>query len=297
MSYTSHHYLIRALSNMHPGSGTNTFGIIDKVVQRDHASGLPTIHASGIKGALRELANYHYPPKITKREGKQDKVTENEFVLTVFGSDNRRGQAANLQQGTHVFHDAHLLALPLRSSHQLFYLATTPVLVRAFLAANANHISEAAKNQFNVLAKTPTKKGEPLCFGGTEDIIYLEELQGKRISPDLELSALGPLLGNRIALLDVDDFASYCKHLPTLARNVLNNGISENLWYEEIIPRETRFYTKSLNTSPGAGLPSIASLLAEKTDEKKNKLQAEIQIGANATVGYGFTEWTPLKSA
>ncbi|SEQ59910.1 type III-B CRISPR module RAMP protein Cmr4 [Neolewinella agarilytica] len=287
-TYTSHHYLIRALSNLHPGSGTNTFGNIDKVVQRDYASGLPTIHASSLKGALRELANYHHPPSVTKREGKPDKVTENAFIRHVFGSDNRRGQAANLQQGSHLFHDAQLLALPLRSSHQLFYLATTPVLLNAFLVANEGCLSEQAQTQLAALAATSTKKGEPVCLGGTEDIIYLEELRGRRKTPTPPVDALQALLGERIALLDVDDFANYCQQMPTLARNVLNNGISENLWYEEIVPRETRFYTRITNTRPDAEQRALATLLNDK---------AEVQIGANATVGYGFTEWSSLKKA
>jgi len=48
-------YLLRALSNMHVGSGDNNYGIVDKQVQRDVIDPFPTIHSSGLKGAFREL--------------------------------------------------------------------------------------------------------------------------------------------------------------------------------------------------------------------------------------------------
>ena len=48
-------YILTALSNMHVGSGDANYGIVDKEVQRDVTDQLPTIHSSGMKGAVREL--------------------------------------------------------------------------------------------------------------------------------------------------------------------------------------------------------------------------------------------------
>jgi CRISPR-associated protein Cmr4 len=66
--------------------------------------------------------------------------------------------------------------------------------------------------------------------------------------------------------------------LPVIARNHLNNGKSTNLWYEEIVPREGRFVF---------GLIGDDSSEAEFENTVK---KATVQIGGNATVGYGFTE-------
>lgn len=68
-------------------------------------------------------------------------------------------------------------------------------------------------------------------------------------------------------------------HLPVIARNHLENGQSKNLWYEQIVPRQARFYFGIIDLNE---------------DEKVNDLFKEtiknglVQIGANASVGYGF---------
>lgn len=62
--------------------------------------------------------------------------------------------------------------------------------------------------------------------------------------------------------------------LPIIARNHLNNGISDNLWYEEFVPRGSVFYTVIM------------------TPEKECALNfgEPVQIGGNASIGYGFTK-------
>lgn len=64
------------------------------------------------------------------------------------------------------------------------------------------------------------------------------------------------------------------ENLPIIARNVLDSGgISKHLWYEQVIPAETVFYT----------------VIREKGDDLKEALSGKvIQIGANATIGYGY---------
>jgi len=65
-------------------------------------------------------------------------------------------------------------------------------------------------------------------------------------------------------------------NLPIIARNVLENGESKNLWYEQVLPAETVLYT----------------IIREDGDELKNALNGKIvQIGANATIGYGYCKF------
>lgn len=81
------------------------------------------------------------------------------------------------------------------------------------------------------------------------------------------------------------EFIELCSddNLPIIARNVLENGESKNLWYEQVLPAETVLYTlidgKEDNT-----------LANELTKEN-----AIVQIGAGATIGYGYCKFTNLK--
>ena len=81
------------------------------------------------------------------------------------------------------------------------------------------------------------------------------------------------------------EFISLCSddNLPIIARNVLDNGESKNLWYEQVIPAETVFYT--LIDDKGDG-----KLFGELT-----KSDTIVQIGANATIGYGYCKFINLK--
>ena len=73
-----------------------------------------------------------------------------------------------------------------------------------------------------------------------------------------------------------DDFKELCddEHLPVIARNCLDSK-NPNLWYEQVLPRFSVLY-----------FPLIA---AENFDVFKNAVtNTLVQIGANATIGYGF---------
>lgn len=93
-------------------------------------------------------------------------------------------------------------------------------------------------------------------------------------------------LKNRFKFTEVSDrdFVSLCSddNLPIIARNVLDNGESKNLWYEQVVPAETVFYT--IIDSKGD------ATLANKIGDK----DALVQIGANATIGYGYCKFTNL---
>lgn len=84
-------------------------------------------------------------------------------------------------------------------------------------------------------------------------------------------------------LLDTDsEMKEACSddNLPIIARNVLNSGgISENIWYEQVIPAETVF----------------CAIIQEEEDKLLNALDGKvIQIGANATVGYGYCKFKKM---
>ena len=73
------------------------------------------------------------------------------------------------------------------------------------------------------------------------------------------------------------------EQLPVIARNKLEDGKSENLWYEEVVPAESRFVF-------------YVSYDDDEIFEKFDKIiQNElIQIGANGSIGYGFCKITKV---
>lgn len=244
-------YSIRALTNMHVGGGDADFGVVDNLVQRDPVSGYPSIYSSSLKGALREYCN-----------GES-------FVGTIFGGPN---------PGTYRFFSANLFAIPVRSNAKPFFMATTPTILKEFL--NTLKLFGIGQNGFEDLKNM--SEIQPI-----KDKALINENMAIRIEdwnseqnvaiPD-ELTSIG----NNITLLHEDNFKELTAQLPVIARNNLENGKSTNLWYEEIVPRETLFY-----------------FILGYGDEYQNDFESKIvnglvQIGANASVGYGFSKITRI---
>ncbi len=87
--------------------------------------------------------------------------------------------------------------------------------------------------------------------------------------------------GHQVHSIEDGKFISCCNNnnLPIIARNVLENGESQNLWYEQVLPTETVLYT----------------IILEKGDTLRDSLNGRIvQLGAGATIGYGYCEFTLL---
>lgn len=85
-----------------------------------------------------------------------------------------------------------------------------------------------------------------------------------------------PITGNGETAYKCNLLKDYA--LPVIARNHLDNGISTNLWYEEVVPHQSMFYFFVLSEDQ--------SLL----DDFKNAINNAkvIQFGGNATIGYGL---------
>ena len=67
-------------------------------------------------------------------------------------------------------------------------------------------------------------------------------------------------------------------NLPIIARNCLENGESTNLWYEQVLPSQ-----------------SVLATIIEGPRELEEALDEKIvQIGANATIGYGYCKFIKL---
>lgn len=282
-------YIIQAVTNIHVGSGDNNFGIIDNQVQRDVLTNRPAINSSSLKGSLRE----HFDP-----ENKND-----QFVRYVFGSPPKETAQENSEQeesksdksneqekGKFTFLSGLLLTLPLRSNTKTFFRVTSPEIIQELLDNLASFdIKIEQKELLQTLAGLSPKNAE--VFEKVDEGTMIEDTAIE--VNEIDLSSLEHILGKDIAVMNNQLFNDYCKNLPVVARNHLENGISQNLWYEEILPRESRFYF--IVTKP----KNLDSQDKEKIEKFEKKFEEEslVQIGANATIGYGYTNIKKVQKA
>lgn len=259
MKYTTEAYLITCLTNMHVGSGGANYGVIDNLVQRDPVNNMPTINSSSLKGALREYF---------KNIWNENDVKLN-YIFGSDGSSNRGNENGKEGIGHYKFFNADLLVLPVRSNKKPFFRATAQMLVDTInTKAKAFGVTELTGNYNKT---SPTVK---------ESLPNLR-LEDWSASTDTNLNT-DSNMGNDVAIFNDDTFKILAKKLPVIARNQLDNGTSKNLWYEEVVPRESRFIF-------------FVSRTDKYSDEFETALNNKIvQIGANASIGYGYCKITKL---
>lgn len=252
-----HIYKYTCLTNLHVGSGDVNYNIIDNEVERDPATDLPMIHASGVKGALRE----HFTA------GKMPQAA----IDKIFGARSRSKEA--ITAGEYKFLDARLLARPMRVGGSA---ARASVPVVSISAVN-DYLQTLTAFNCNIYGIEAVDAVDDSAFGDARfltncsgDISVEGEKTGAMPAALAEqLLKLENVLGKEFAV--ARDFGSY--PLPVVARNCLENGISKNLWYEEVVPHGSVFYQMIITPGDAMELP-----LEEEP----------IQFGGNASIGCGF---------
>jgi CRISPR-associated protein Cmr4 len=273
-------YKIRTLTNMHVGSGDIHMGVIDNLVQRDPVFNLPTVFSQSLKGALREFF--------------ETVIGNKDLVKYIFGpSPKDSDNAKQSGSGAYKFFSAKLLSIPVPSNKMPFFSGTSPLLLGDLLKDIKEFgISFKGNDELNTFQKyidSKSQAGSPIIIGNDypEDII-LEAFtpnQVKWADTMVTDSIIQSIIGDDIAVLHCDDFKEYCDYLPVLARNHLENGESQNLWHEEIVPRETRFFF--IVARPEEGKDDVVDkyyniFLSAFRDNL-------VQIGGNATTGCGYS--------
>ncbi len=251
-------YKLKCITNLHVGSGDFNYGVIDNEVERDCLSGNPVIHASGIKGALRDLAE-----KRAKSEDDKNKV------IRIFGGkgDNEKDTKA----GAYKFFDAQLLSRPLRvsGSEAISSIAvTTPEIINNFID------TLAVFGVKNLPQKIEVSFGAYKFYSNKPGIfIESDEIEFKAAEIPAEAKAtLDAILSGDYALVEsLDDYK-----LPVIARNKL--GENKNLWYEEYVPHGSVFY-----------------MMIMSDEEIALDFSAPVQFGGNASIGYGYTKVTEFE--
>lgn len=247
-------YRLTCLTNLHMGSGDVNYSIIDQEVERDPVLGEPTMNATGVKGALRDYF--------------EDKKMDKEVINRIFGTKAEKG--IETTPGTYKFFNADLLARPVRVSEG----SCSYVMAASWdMLENLTRKLKAFRVE-GCLPDYDLKKQDGIVGGGDVSGVEGNPVSQKNKANDFMKKLLGTdnwVVMNGKALSEIS--------LPVQAHNVLENGKSQNLWYEELVPHESVF------------------LLMIAYPGEKSELELDgkvVQFGANASTGCGYVEMKKL---
>lgn len=240
-------FKVKCMTNMHVGGGDINYSLIDNEVERDPITDYPVIHASGVKGALREYFS------------RDEELCR--YVNDIFGRDEPKQTAP----GRLKFLEANMLAVPARASAGdcVYYLVSTEKALENYAEFRAIFLGELHEKCISELQSVKERSAEGI------------PLNSKRV-----------VLGEEIHILSDNEFKKI--PLPVIARNKLENGISKNVWYEEVVPRKSVFYFWVISNN----IPEDAVLLERFKNIINNQV---IQFGANASIGYGLCMITAVE--
>ena len=261
----AHLYRVECLTNLHVGSGETTYSIVDNEVERDPILvNVPIIHSSGVKGALRQHCV------------AGGMITD--AVRYIFGQESRSQEDdPKTSPGQYKFFTATLLARPLRVSkgNRSYLMTTTPELL--------NSIQKLAQG-VGIKGFEKAQWPSQAVSGRVMTNAKLTSVEGSTCLPLQASITLQELIDQDYGL--VESFRDFA--LPVIARNQLENGISQNLWYEEVVPYKSVFTFVVLRPENDQKLEFFNMFNHLLTG------QGAVQFGGNASVGYGYTTVTKV---
>lgn len=295
-------YIIKCITNFHVGTNSSSYGIIDNEVQKDPITNIPIINSSSLKGALREFFTVDIGKPsdsnmITWIFGyKQPSSNEKESDDDTKNSDNEDKNKEKFKEGNFKFFQADLLSRPVRSNKKPYFMATCPMIIKSFLDKLnifGIKLDDKVDEELKKLDEILLGDKDAVIIGELDDVIFekldyviLEDIKAEKST--INFSSLKNLLGKNIALLSDEKFKNL--DLPIIARNKLNNGESENLWYEELVPRESKFYffiTKPTNLDKVDEKEKIKGFIDTFDTSITENI---VQFGGNKSIGYGFSK-------
>lgn len=270
---------------LHPGTGQN-LGVIDLPVQRERHTDFPFVPSSSLKGALRSGLN------LTR-----------EMEATIFGAELDSGKHF---AGAIAFGDTRILAFPVRRMDGIFGWVTAPTVI------------DRLKRDLSII-DTELDIDIPSSIDGETVLVTTRaEKKSRVVVEDLMLDAKPDDAVDTLA----DQLAGICfgrsahkmvrekfkrdlmvlsegqfQHLLQLgtqvvARNVLDETTkkSENVWYMELIPRDTLFYSPIMAEDSRKGEKQKAEELLDVLHDAM--ALGYIQVGGNETLGHGWCATT-----
>lgn len=282
-------YKLSCIGDMHVGAGSSGFDFIDQLIQRDATTGFPCINGSSLKGALREYTNQLW----TGDEGSN-------WITDIFGTDNARGgisagdNSQNSKKGKDGFFSAHLVFLPVRTDKVPYVLCTSPSIIKNMIQSVEMLSSTIPSAISNLKSVVDDLESKDLSSRGISLNLKHDNAQtdyiGYKIKCDKSNDVVSLLAGyletpeTDIAIIDDSAMVELCSdlYLPVIARNSLDDGKSINLWYEQYLPRFSVMYFPIIWSSSHKS--SMESLFD----------RSPLQVGGNATVGYGYSKISKL---
>ncbi|MBK8486086.1 MAG: hypothetical protein IPL31_17510 [Saprospiraceae bacterium] len=306
----AHIYMMECITDLHCGKASENYEPIDNLVQRDGATGLPCIYSSALHGAIREFIFHEWVRKpykfnsefeITlsaiidwlKLFGKESSDTNNvnDFLKNNFPSlsdKERKDEISDLfnlfPSGAVDILQGDLLSLSLQSSHGLFVNASTKWIIQnlrrniVLFELNLNKWMMAIDEIKDCRTELPLN----LLFNSLHEGSIKESFN---VFTSANTDNIQRFLGPKPALITEEQIRIQCDdfNLPNQARNILENGESKNVWFEQFIPRFSRFFTFIFTPKDSLGEKFHESL--------HNKI---VQIGADATIGRGLVLFTKI---
>lgn len=271
---------IRALTSLHPGSGTG-IGVIDMPVQRERHTGYPIIPGSSIKGVLRQVS--------TVNNGISKEI--------IFGPENKEGEQGKYASSA-SFSDARIFAFPVRSLKGVFAWVTCPEVIRRLKNEGLINITNIPSVQDQKIICSDNI----VITQNNKNMVILEEYDFEKINGTIDNQILdfGKKFFNdqndktafvqRFAIISDNDFAHFVRYATEVnARIALvpetKNAKDGALFYEEFLPSETLFYSTVIFEDARDGSNKKAEELANAL-----KVPNPVQFGGDETIGKGFCE-------
>jgi CRISPR-associated protein Cmr4 len=302
-------------TSLHAGAGAGT-GAIDLPIQRDRVTGYPLVQASGLKGALRDVA-----------EEKANTNSSGEDVNIIFGP--KEIEQANEYAAAVSIGDARLLLFPVRSLIGVFAWITSPNALSRFKRDVQMVKGELPDELLNLpnsidkedVALVPTKcdlipdNGNSLVL---EEFAFREEedkekkevvtklagwLSKHALPQNGEYVYWRDKLKTSLVILPDDafrDFALYSTEVITRIKLASETKIVETgaLWVEEYLPTDAVLYAPVFASKPRKKEDSLPSGWQGKDSQyvlqrARELLPDRLQLGGNETIGRGmvYAKW------
>lgn len=283
------------LTPTHVGKG-QAAGAIDLPITREQHTAHPYLPSTALKGVARDLAERN----LSKGQ-----------IERLFGSDPPQpGRSAGpLKPGDLVFGDGRLLAFPVRTLDDAFAWVTSPLIIerwrrvltaRGLAAPKSTPALDRPTATFS--ARDPFVLEDHLlpagALAGADPALVEIARAWSRLLPAEEPDLAARFRRRLVCLPDADLGYLLRRCTPVQARVQLTPGkttdtwtdpdsgeeYTGNLWYEESLPTDCLFSVVIGARDPKqAGATSeLGSLLGDG---------AVVQVGGNATVGFGLCRW------
>ena len=291
---------------LHAGTGT-ALGTVDLPIQRERHTQFPTVQGSGIKGALRAVA-----------EGRAKSDAQKKAVEVVFGPPPPKPGERIEHAGALIVQDAKILLFPVRSVVGVFAWTTCPSVLARFerdaRAAGLNISWRASSARVDdermalVASGSEVKRNgnvvlEEFAFEAREESAVTEigNWLAQNVLPQSEeYQFWRDILHKRLVVLHDNCFRDFCLMATEVVTRIRLKAETKTveeggLWTEEALPSESVLY------APIFATPVRAKNKAEIADAKavlryvKGLDIDRIQLGGDETVGRGIVKvrfWT-----